>query len=46
MYRTFEEICAICVTTGTRIDTPPGQVAVEALRVGDLVATRRGALPL
>lgn len=44
--RTFEEIRVICFTTGKRIDTPSGQVAVEALHAGNLVATRRGVRPL
>ncbi|MDO5705043.1 MAG: Hint domain-containing protein, partial [Paracoccus sp. (in: a-proteobacteria)] len=36
-----------CFTRGTMIDTPDGPVAVEKLRVGDLVMTRdNGAQPL
>jgi collagen type I/II/III/V/XI/XXIV/XXVII alpha len=35
-------ITAPCYATGTRILTPDGEVAVEALRVGDLIVTRAG----
>lgn len=33
--------CPICLAVGTRIATPSGDVAVEALRVGDIVWTIR-----
>jgi hypothetical protein len=33
---------AVCFMQGTRIETPLGQTTVEALRAGDLVATRQG----
>jgi hypothetical protein len=33
--------CPACLATGTRIDTPGGPVAVQDLRVGDVVWTRR-----
>lgn len=32
----------ICFASGTRIDTPDGQVSIEALKVGDLVKTDAG----
>ncbi len=35
-----------CFATGTRIATARGEVAVEALAVGDLLRTRRGARPV
>ena len=35
---------AICYLKGTRILTPTGEVAVEALAIGDLVVTRFGGL--
>lgn len=47
----FLTSCPICLSRGTLIDTPNGLVAVEQLRVGDLVWTvdaagRRVAMPL
>jgi Hint domain len=35
--------CPICLTKGTLIDTPSGQVAVEQLKTGDMVWTLDGA---
>lgn len=34
-----EPACPICLSIGTRIDTPDGPIAVEALRLGDPVWT-------
>jgi hypothetical protein len=34
-----EPMCPICLAEGTRIDTPGGSVAVEALRLGDRIWT-------
>lgn len=45
--RTRDDLEFVCFGTGTLIDTPAGTRAVEALRPGDLVATRdNGPRPL
>ena len=42
-FQNFEEIRAfICFTRGTMIRTPKGEVAIEALKKGDMVTTRDG----
>jgi hypothetical protein len=38
-----EPPCPICLSVGTRIDTPDGPIAVERLRLGDPVWTLDGA---
>ncbi|MEO9576424.1 MAG: Hint domain-containing protein [Tateyamaria sp.] len=44
---TTDNTGVMCFTTGTRILTPAGPVAIETLRPGDLVVTRdNGPLPL
>lgn len=45
-FRNFEDINVVCFTAGTMIDTPTGKVAIESLREGDLVTTRKGARPV
>ncbi|MDE2576894.1 MAG: Hint domain-containing protein [Rhodospirillales bacterium] len=40
-------LAAACFAQGTRLDTPGGPVAIEALRIGDVVRTRGGeAVPI
>jgi hypothetical protein len=36
----------LCFYPGTRIATPEGEIAVEALRAGEMVLTRNGARPV
>jgi hypothetical protein len=40
---TLTETNALCFAKGTRLLTPQGEMAVEALRIGDLVTTAAGA---
>ncbi len=39
-------VITLCFYPGTRIATPQGEVAVEALKAGDLVTTENGAKPV
>lgn len=36
--------CAICFVRGTRLMTPSGEVAIEDLKIGDLLVTESGAV--
>ena len=45
-FSNFEVLEAICFAEGTRIATPDGEVAIEALCVGDPVLTREGPKPV
>ncbi|TGN59716.1 Hint domain-containing protein [Paracoccus liaowanqingii] len=45
-FKNFEDIQVICFTAGTLVDTPAGKVAIETLREGDLVTTRKGNRPV
>ena len=40
----FSDVVAVCYLRGTRILTAVGEQPVEALAIGDMVATRRGGL--
>ncbi len=40
------EASHVCFAPGTQIDTPGGRVAIEALKVGDLVCTPLGPRPV
>ncbi|MDR3505962.1 MAG: Hint domain-containing protein [Acidocella sp.] len=43
---TGQLVIHLCFYPGTRITTPEGEVAVEALQAGDLVVTANGAKPV
>lgn len=45
-FQNYEDVNAVCFTAGTMIETPKGAVAIETLKVGDLVTTRHGEKPL
>ncbi len=36
--------CAVCFLRGTRLLTPDGEIAIEALQIGDAVVTESGAV--
>lgn len=45
-FSNYETLEAVCFTGGTMIDTPDGPRDVANLREGDLVTTRKGAMPV